>query len=77
MILRMGAFHTSMTFLAVIRKRFEDAGLSDLFVEYCAYHGTMLALASDRTAAVTLSLGLEGLKPMLEQHWLWVLWRCE
>jgi hypothetical protein len=32
-VLRMGAFHTSMTFLAVIGKRFADAGLRDLIVE--------------------------------------------
>ena len=28
----MGAFHTSMTFLAVIGKRLRDAGLSDIFI---------------------------------------------
>ena len=33
MILRMGAFHTSMTFLAVIGKRLTDAALSDIFIE--------------------------------------------
>ena len=32
-ILRMGAFHTSMTFPAVIGKRFRDDGLSDHFIE--------------------------------------------
>ena len=37
----------------------------------------MLALSCDRTAAVMLTLRLEGFEPMLEQHWLWVLWRCE
>ena len=29
----MGAFHTSCTFLAVIGKRFADAGLRDIIVE--------------------------------------------
>ena len=29
----MGAFHTAMTFLAVLEKRFGDAGLSDLVIE--------------------------------------------
>ena len=32
-VLRMGAFHTSCIFLAVIGKRFADAGLRDLIVE--------------------------------------------
>ena len=32
-VLRMGAFHTAMTFIAVLGKRFGDAGLSDLFIE--------------------------------------------
>lgn len=32
-VLRMGAFHTSCTFLAVIGKRFADAGLRDIIVE--------------------------------------------
>ena len=32
-VLRMGAFHTSMTFLAVIGKRFADGGLRDWIVE--------------------------------------------
>lgn len=32
-VLRMGAFHTSMIFLAVIGKRFADAGLRDIIVE--------------------------------------------
>ncbi len=32
-VLRMGAFHTTMTFLAVIGKRFGDAGLRDWIVE--------------------------------------------
>ena len=32
-ILRMGAFHTRMTFLAVIGKRLGDTGLSDIFIE--------------------------------------------
>ncbi|VDH99769.1 Hypothetical predicted protein [Mytilus galloprovincialis] len=29
-VLRMGAFHTACAFIAVIRKRFGDAGLGDL-----------------------------------------------
>ena len=33
MILRMGAFHTSMTFPAVIGKRLRDAALSDIYIE--------------------------------------------
>ena len=32
-VLRMGAFRTAMTFIAVLGKRFGDAGLSDLFIE--------------------------------------------
>ena len=32
-VLRMGAFHTAMTFIAVIGKRFGDGGLSDLLIE--------------------------------------------
>ena len=32
-VLRMGAFHTSCTFLAVIGKRFADAGLRDIILE--------------------------------------------
>ena len=32
-VLRLGAFHTSMAFLAVIGKRFSDAGLRDWIVE--------------------------------------------
>ena len=32
-ILRMGAFHTRMTFLAVIGKRLGNTGLSDIFIE--------------------------------------------
>ena len=32
-VLRMGAFHTALTFLAVIGKRFGDAGLRDWIVE--------------------------------------------
>ena len=32
-VLRMRAFHTAMTFIAVLGKRFGDAGLSDLFIE--------------------------------------------
>ena len=32
-VLRMGAFHTAMMFIAVLDKRFGDAGLSDLFIE--------------------------------------------
>jgi len=32
-VVRMGAFHTSMTFMAVIGKRFGDAGLMSLMVE--------------------------------------------
>ena len=32
-VLRMGAFHTAMTFMAVIGKRFADAGLASLMVE--------------------------------------------
>ena len=32
-VLRMGAFHTAMTFIAVLGKRFGDTGLSDLFIE--------------------------------------------
>lgn len=32
-VLRMGAFHTAMTFLAVLGKRFGDAGLSDILIE--------------------------------------------
>ena len=31
-VLRMGAFHIAATFLAVLGKRFGDAGLQDLFV---------------------------------------------
>ena len=37
----MGAFHTAMTFIAVLGKRFGDAGLSDLFIE-----AGMIALSS-------------------------------
>ena len=50
---------------------------STFIVGYCANHGTVLALAGDWSAAVTLLLGLEGLEPMLEQHWLVVHWWCE
>ena len=32
-VLRLSAFHTSMTFLAVIGKRFADAGLRDWILE--------------------------------------------
>ena len=32
-VLRMGAFHVSCCFLAVIGKRFDGAGLIDLFIE--------------------------------------------
>ena len=32
-VLRMGAFHTAMTFIAILGKRFGDAGLSDLLIE--------------------------------------------
>ncbi|XP_065197855.1 uncharacterized protein LOC135829379 [Sycon ciliatum] len=32
-VLRLGAFHAACTFLAIIGKRFRDAGLLDLFVE--------------------------------------------
>ncbi len=32
-VLRLGAFHTTCTLLAVIRKRFQDAGLKDLGIE--------------------------------------------
>ncbi len=32
-VLRMGAFHTALAFLAVIGKRFADAGLRDWIVE--------------------------------------------
>ena len=32
-MLRLGAFHISCCFLAVIGKRFGDAGLSDLLIE--------------------------------------------
>ena len=33
MVLRMGTFHTIMTLLAIIGKRFQDAGLRDLCIE--------------------------------------------
>ncbi len=32
-VLRLGAFHTTCTFLAIIGKRFGDAGLRDIIVE--------------------------------------------
>lgn len=32
-VLRMGTFHTICTFLSIIEKRLEDAGLKDIFVE--------------------------------------------
>lgn len=32
-VLRMGAFHTACTFIAVIGKRFSDAGLRDWIIE--------------------------------------------
>ena len=32
-VLRMGAFHTSCIFIAVIGKRFHDAGLRDWIIE--------------------------------------------
>ena len=32
-VLRLGAFHTTMTVLACIGKRFRDAGLQDIFIE--------------------------------------------
>ncbi|CAL1293796.1 unnamed protein product [Larinioides sclopetarius] len=32
-ILRLGEFHTLMSFLAIIGKRFRDAGLEDIFIE--------------------------------------------
>ena len=32
-VLRMGSFHITCTFLAVIGKRFEDSGLRDLLLE--------------------------------------------
>ena len=34
-VLRLGAFHTSMTFMSVIGKRFADAGLLELLVNSC------------------------------------------
>ena len=33
-VLRMGAFHMCSTLLAVIGKRFGDAGLSDILIEF-------------------------------------------
>ena len=33
LVLRMGVFHTACTFLSIIEKRFQDAGLRDLAVE--------------------------------------------
>lgn len=33
LVLRLGEFHTSMTFLAILGKRFKDAGLSNIFIE--------------------------------------------
>ena len=33
LVLRLGEFHTAMSFLAVIGKRFRDAGLEDLMIE--------------------------------------------
>ena len=40
-VLRMGAFHTAMTSIAVIGKRFGDGGLSDLLIE-----GSIVAASS-------------------------------
>ena len=47
-VLRMVAFHTAMTFIAVIGKRFGDGGLSDLLIE------------GDIVAASSMSGVLEG-----------------
>ena len=33
LVIRMGAFHTAMTFMACIVGRFKDAGLGDIMVE--------------------------------------------
>ena len=33
LVLRMGVFHTICTFLSVIGKRFQDAGLRDVIIE--------------------------------------------
>lgn len=33
LVLRLGEFHTTMAFLAVIGKRFRDAGLEDILIE--------------------------------------------
>jgi hypothetical protein len=32
-VVRMGAFHTTCTLLAIIGKRFQDAGLKDICIE--------------------------------------------
>ena len=32
-VIRMGVFHTECTLLSIIRKRFQDAGLRDVFIE--------------------------------------------
>ena len=33
LVIRLGEFHTTMAFLAVIGKRFCDSGLRDIFIE--------------------------------------------
>lgn len=33
LVVRLGEFHTTMSFLAIIGKRFRDAGLEDILIE--------------------------------------------
>ena len=57
-VLRVGAFHTAMTFITVRGKRFGDAGLSDLFIE-----AGIVALGS-----VTQTCHLTPTKDALKYH---------
>ena len=36
-VIRMGGFHTAMTFLAVIGKKYEESGLEDILMESGVY----------------------------------------
>lgn len=54
-VLRMGAFHTSMSFLAVIGKRFADGGLRDWIVESGVLESKSCNLCYDQLACLSLA----------------------
>lgn len=62
-LLRLGGFHTLLTFMAVIGKRYEDSELEDLLIESGLYGSNTVQRIVDGKA---YSKGIHAMKQVME-----------